>query len=159
MVKEYLFVIGVFLMAKAGRKSDDAVARRRLIKKWVLEEGLTNRSEMQRRLADAGFVVTRQTVYKDFAKAASFSDEELAEFDLDVMALFKKYIHELEVLIAKEMSSSKKASLIRTLSQIIKDKHTVANNIALRESREDKVLRGSDGSLRGDRDVTIMFGD
>ena len=116
---------------KGSESSSETARRRAIIKKWILEEGLTNRNEIKRRLEEEyGIKVTRQTIYKDFAKVAQFSPDDLKEFQLDIMGLFKKYIHELEILIAKETDSYKKAQLIKMLSQVIKDRHSVAASIA-----------------------------
>ena len=127
--------------------------RRAYVKKLILNEGITNREEIRRRLkADMGIEVTRQIIYNDFKQIAKLSDKELGKFELDIMGIYKRQIMELEGMIDLERDSLKKASLIKTLSQVIKDRHSVANAIALRGKRFDS------GKKEKKEDVNIVFG-
>jgi len=140
---------------KRGRGNpEETVARRALIKEWVMKEGLTNREEMKRRLFEKGYDVTRATIYNDFKCIAAVSQEELKEFELDVMGQFKKMIQQLDTMISCEMDVSKKAQLIRTLSQVMKDRHAVAANIALHGTPGDKEKH----EKRNTEEVNIVFG-
>ena len=133
---------------------DETIKRREIIKKWILEDGITNRSEIKRRLkAEYGIDVSRQSIYKDFAAIAKFSSEDLKEFELDIMGLFKKYIREMEVLIEKETDSYKKAQLIKMLSQVIKDRHSVAASISIHGKPKE-----SDKQRKKDDEINISFG-
>lgn len=137
---------------KSHRGTPEEIAHRRgRIKKWVMEEGITNREEIRRRLIAEGITVSRPIIYNDFKEIAAISEGELREFELDVMGIFRKLIRDLETMIAVERDFSKKAQLIRTLSQVMKDRHTVASNIATHGKPESKQHREDDN-------VNITFG-
>jgi len=139
---------------KSTRGTPDEITHRRsLIKQMILEEGITNREEIRRRLEAEGISVSRNTIYSDFKKVATISREELKEFELDIMGIFKKMIRQLEYMIETEEDYSKKATLIRALSTVIKDRHQVASNIAMHGKPESKARRKQE-----QEEVNISFG-
>ena len=131
--------------------------RRKIIKKLMLEKGITNRAEILRILEiEYNIHVSRQTIYKDIAKIASLSDSDIEEFELDIASIYKKNIRDLQDMINKCRDRKEKASLMKTLSQMIKDQHTVLNNIAIRgNERRNPAKDGSDAEKK----VSIVFGD
>lgn len=138
---------------KSLRGTPDEISKRRsMIKKWILDEGLTNREEMLRRLKDEGIVVTRQTVYNDIKAVANISSDELKEFELDIMGQFKKLIRELDIMIAGETDNKLKATLIKTLSTVMKDRHQVAQSISAHGEPKTKKQK------QDTSEVNISFG-
>jgi len=139
---------------KSNRGTPEEIAHRRaLIKQWVIKDGITNREEIRRRLKEEGIEVTRPIIYSDFKQIAAISQDELKEFELDVMGQFRKMIHQLDVMISNESDTMKKAQLIRILSQVMKDRHTVASNIALHGTPEERKKREEKSD-----EVKIVFG-
>lgn len=119
----------------------------------VIEEGITNREEIRRRLLAEGIEVTRPIIYSDIKTIVAISPEELKEFELDVMGEFKKMIHQLDTMITLETDNMKKAKLIRDKSQVMKDRHAVASSIAQHGKPEDKKHREDES-----KEVSITFG-
>jgi len=117
--------------------AEETLERRRIIKKMVLEDGITNRQEIKRRLADQGIEVSILTIYNDFKHIVSVSPTELKEFELDLMKIWKRLILDMQDMIGKEKDFKKKAYLIKTLSTIMRDRHQVASSIALHGKPED----------------------
>lgn len=133
--------------------AEQTETRRRFVKKLMLEEGITNREEILRRLkAEMGVVVTRQVIYNDIKQISKLSDKEIGKFELDIMAIYRRQIIELEGMISLERDSIRKAQLIKTLSQLMKDRHSVANAIAVRGKRFDR------SKTEKNEEVNIVFG-
>lgn len=138
---------------KSLRGTPDEIHKRRsLIKKWVMEEGLTNREEMWRRLKDEGISVTRQTVYNDLKVIAKFTPEDVEGFELDCMAEWKKMIRALSLMIDKETDTKTKARLIKDLSTVMKDRIYSANQMIVEGKPKEKKQK------QDTSEVNISFG-
>jgi hypothetical protein len=120
---------------KKKPSSEETRHRRLLIKKMVLEQGIISKEEIRKKLQEEhNIFVNRVTIHKDFKVIANVSDGELEVFEIDIMTIYKRLIFKLEGMIAKETDNIKKASLIKSLSGVLKDRQTVLSNIALREA-------------------------
>lgn len=153
--------------ADGKRPSPDETMKRRIaVKRLMLERGITNRNDIQRILRlehpdEPWMDVTRQTIYKDVKAVASVSEDDLKEFELDIISIYKKNIRDLQRLIDREGDSRVRSQLYRTQSQLIKDQHEMASKIALRGrvsgSGVDDGHTRKGVSIGGD--ARIVFGD
>ena len=124
-------------MTKKGYKPSrqETDHRRDLIREMVLNRGITNRAEIRRRLeSEHGIKVTPQTIYRDWKAVAALHPDKVKEFHFDLIGRYKQRIRELDIMIAKEHDSSKKASLMRTQSQMMKDMGFVSAQLATEET-------------------------
>ena len=122
---------------------DETLKRRRLIKKLMLERGITNREEIRRILENEdGIKVSRQTIYSDIKHVASVSDEELSEFKLDIISILKKNIRDLQDMIDKTDNHKDKVYFMKSLSQLCKDEVQLASSLASGKVTSDKKKEG-----------------
>lgn len=130
--------------------------RRKLIRDMVLNRGITNRAEIRRNLeSEHGIKVTPQTIYRDWKQIAILSPDKVKEFHLDLIGIYRKQIRELDVMIVTERDSTKKAALMRTQSQIMKDMGIVSAQL----QTEDTGTTRKPKKHKPEEETQIIFGD
>ena len=142
-------------MGKSKPSPGETVHRRSLVKKLMLDEGVTSKAEIKHRLeSDFGIVVNRQTVHNDFsAVAGGIPSDKVKEFHLDLLAIYRKRIREYDKRIEKCVSDKDWVVLTKAQSQIMKDMGMVAGNLTLIESG-----RWSGKEKEKKEDVQFVFG-
>jgi len=119
-----------------ARKSPDEVRleRRKIIKMLLMERGMTNREEIRRCLHDEfGFeLYNRGTIVNDIKQLAKLKEVDVEEFELDILSEYKRMIRNQRVEIEACTDARERTMMRKALSQLIKDMHSVANQIALR---------------------------
>jgi len=120
--------------------------RRQVIKELVLKRGVTNRAELKRilDLEYPDLSTSRQTIYKDFKLVSQISDDDYHNFGSVVIGNYVKMINDQMDDIDGEKDASKRSTMRRTLSQLMKDHTTVTNMLhggSVRESEAEKTRR------------------
>jgi len=117
-----------------AEKLNETERRRKIIRDLMLKRGITNRAEIRRILINEFDLkpVTRQTIYKDIHALARLTSSKIEEFELDIISVYRKMIFDMLTEINNCDDAKDRSSMRKTLSQLIKDQHSVANAIALR---------------------------
>ena len=145
----------------------EQIRRRNFIKKLVIEERISNREEIRRRLkSDLGLNVSRPTVDNDFVVIGQspLSVREAQGFTLDLLATYRCRIGEVELLIGNSKSSKERAMWMKMQSTLMKDMGVVAGDLASRGGAEGSVVRaqdsaGRDGGVGVRGRAVVVFGE
>jgi len=144
---------------EAGHKrpsKEETLRRRNIIKDIFFKDNITTAVKIQDILKNKhNIVVDRQTVYKDIKTLGSVGEGELKVFESDILSTLKRNIRELQRMIDEELDVIRKANLMKIMSQLCKDEHSLAASIALvgRDLRMRE--RGSENTASG----FIVFGE
>ena len=114
---------------------DRAEYRRAIVKKLMLEKGITNRNEILRILiSEYGFPknLSRQQIYKDVDNVARLSQKDIEEFNLDITAIYRKIIRDQIDEIEKCGDPVERSKLRSTLSKLMKEQSQVLNSMGLK---------------------------
>ena len=135
--------------------SSDAIKRRRIVKNYILEDGITSKAEIRRRLkSDHGIVVGINAVYNDIKNVQFLSPDKVKEFQLDRIASYKRMIKDQEEEIKQTDDLKLRSDLRRTLSTLMKDMGIVSRELqiegggTMRNPSRDKV-----------ESIKIIFGE
>ena len=126
--------------------SDRAMYRRGIVKRLMLEKGVTNRAEIRRILKlEYNLDVTRQCIYKDIEAISKLSIEDIEEFELDITSVYKKQIYD-QIREIKECKDAKmRSDLRRVLSSLMKDQQSVLSSMYVRGAGREAVDRVDGG--------------
>ena len=141
-----------------ARKSPDEVRleRRKIIKMLLMDRGVTNREEIRRLLHEEfGFpLYNRGTIVYDIKQLAKLKEVDVEEFELDILSEYKRMIRNQRVEIEACTDPKERTSMRKALSQLIKDMHSVANQIALR----GKPGESSKEYVKEEKGKRVVFG-
>ena len=120
--------------------SDRAMYRRGIVKRLMLEKGVTNRAEIRRILKlEYGLDVTRQCIYKDIEAISKLSMEDIEEFELDITSVYKKQIRDQIGEIKHCKDAKLRSDLRKVLSSLMKDQQSVLSSMYVRGAGKDAV--------------------
>ena len=142
--------------AFSDKRSVESRKRREIVKKLIVDRGITSKAEILRVLeSEFGLKVSRDTLYRDFKHGSMIDESVLQRVELDITSTFREFIAGLKELVDKAESPHDKIAAMKACSQIIKDRQTVLNNIAMR----GRAVASASG--KGDKsDVkSIVFGE
>jgi len=116
-------------------KVGDTLHRRELVKKMFLDESIDSPVKIMGLLKERhGIVVSRSTVNMDIKKLADVVEVDDADFESVVNNFYDDCFLELKELSDGASSIKDKLNIIKTQSQLFKDRCNVLNDIRMRKT-------------------------